>query len=151
MNQAVERFGRAASVALAFAAAYGVSLIAGAFLVPVYQTSGSSQASGSPAAQVAQGSATLVGVNGPRVAFIAAVPLAVTLAVAVALWLNRPGARVLAWALTGLLAVFNLLAMLSIGIFVLPVTVALIVACITGKPRGSRAPTGTAARPMGAP
>jgi hypothetical protein len=39
-----------------------------------------------------------------------------------------------AWTLTGLLAAFNLLAMLSIGVFILPITAALIVACGASRP-----------------
>jgi hypothetical protein len=35
----------------------------------------------------------------------------------------------IAWTLTGILAGFTLLAMMSIGVLVLPVTVALVVAC----------------------
>ena len=63
-------------------------------------------------------------------------PLLMTLAVGCALWQgSRRGAIPVAWTLTGLLAVFNLLAMMSIGVFVLPVTAALIVACGTRRPR----------------
>lgn len=65
-----------------------------------------------------------------------------TLAVGLALWHgSRHGALPLAWAFTGLLGVLNLVAMLSIGVFVLPVTAALIVACATRRPRAN-APTG---------
>jgi hypothetical protein len=48
-----------------------------------------------------------------------------------ALWRrgSRPGAGVLAWTIAGLLAVFNVLALLSIGVFVIPVTACLFVAC----------------------
>jgi hypothetical protein len=37
-----------------------------------------------------------------------------------------------------LLAVFNVLALLSIGLFVLPVTAALLVACLTWPPARSQ-------------
>ena len=47
-----------------------------------------------------------------------------------------PGSAVVAfaWTITMLLALLNLLAMLSIGVFFLPITAALIVACATGRP-----------------
>jgi hypothetical protein len=38
---------------------------------------------------------------------------------------------VLAWTVTGLLACFSFLAMLSIGVFAIPVTLALVIACGT--------------------
>ena len=38
-----------------------------------------------------------------------------------------------AWTLTVMLAMFTLLAMMSIGVFVVPVTAALIVACAASR------------------
>jgi hypothetical protein len=90
----------------------------------------------SPAGEVAQGSETLVGVNGPVVVVVLGVPLLATVLVGSALLLrSRRGAVPFAWSVTGLLAVFNLLTMASIGLFVLPVTAALIVACAASRPR----------------
>ena len=58
-----------------------------------------------------------------------------TLAVGGALWHgSRRGAVPVAWMLAGLLAVFNMLAMLSVGVFFLPVSAALIIACATYRP-----------------
>jgi hypothetical protein len=82
--------------------------------------------------EVMQGSGTLVGVNGLGAVIVLGVPLLATVLVGCTLRLHsRRGAVPSAWTVTGLLAGFNLLAMASIGLFVLPVTAALIVACGT--------------------
>ena len=106
-----------------------------ALVVPVYQSS-----SHSSSGTMAAGSATLVGVNGWGALLVAVAPLAAAMVTGWALWrrAGRQGAGVLAWAVTGLLVSINLLAMLSIGVFVLPVTLALVIACATHgrKPYG---------------
>jgi hypothetical protein len=125
------RLGRVTSLALSMAALYGVGLVVAGFVVPVYRST-----SASSSGEVTHGSDTIVGVNGLGVGFVLGVPLLATAFVACALWLrSRPGAVPFAWTITGVLAAFSLLAMLSIGAFVLPVTVALIVACSTCRPR----------------
>lgn len=113
--------GKTRSLTLAGAIAWDLALIIGTFVVPVYSSDGSA----------GSGSDTLVGVNGTWVAGLVAIPLVVTLLVTSALW-RRGAAQTAgptAWTITGLLIAFNLLAMLSIGIFVLPVTICLVVAC----------------------
>jgi hypothetical protein len=134
------RLGRVPLVALVLAAAYSVAVLVAAFVAPVYE-SDSSSSSGA----TSQGADTLVGVNGPGVAIVMVVPLLVTLAVAAVLSMAPPRrALPIAWTLTGLLAAGNLLAMLSVGVFVLPVTVALFVACAAQGAISSPARTGTA-------
>jgi hypothetical protein len=120
------RLGRVQLVSLAIAIAWGAALVVGALVAPVYQTS-SVSSSGAAAA----GSATLLAVNGWHVVLVAAAPLAAALITGGMLWRRngRRGAGAFAWVASGLLGCFNLLAMLSIGLFVLPVTVALLVAC----------------------
>ncbi len=114
-------------LALVAALVYSAVLVIGGFFVPVYSTE-----SVSSSGEVAQDSRTLVAENGVGVALVLGIPLLVSLAVAAALWQPaRRGMLPVAWALTGVLAVFTLLAMLTIGVFVLPVTVALVVACAT--------------------
>lgn len=90
--------------------------------------------------------AALVDENGNWV-LVFLVPLVITLLVGLALCLSRRrGAFTLAWYLTGLLAILNALALLTIGIVVVPTTAALIGACalwgIFGQPLdGGTAPT----------
>jgi hypothetical protein len=119
--------GRTRSIAMAVALAWSAAVMVGAFVVPVYSTDGSA----------GPGSATLVGENGGWVAGLVSIPLVVTLFVGEALWKRRDAqtAGPVAWTMTGLLIAFNLLAILSIGMFVLPVTIALVVAC--AQPRGT--------------
>jgi hypothetical protein len=125
VNAAVTRLGRVAPIALLIALAYDVGLVIAGFLAPVYQST-----SASSSGVVTQGSNTLVGENGLGVVLIVLVPLLMTITVGSALWRqSRRGAAAFAWTITVFLALFNLLAMLSIGVFVLPVTAALIVAC----------------------
>jgi hypothetical protein len=113
VNAAVTRLGRASAVALLVAAAGGVGLIVAAFLAPMYATM-----SASSSGELTHGTDTLVGVNGLGVLVVIGVPLLATLAVGGALWHgSRRGAVPVAWMLAGLLAVFNMLAMLSVGVF----------------------------------
>ena len=123
-------------VSLVIALIWGAGLLAAAVVVPVYSSSGVSS-SGS----VAYSSATLVGVNGWGVLLVVCVPLVATLMAGGALWRrrSRPGAGVLAWTIAGLLAVFNILALASIGVFVIPVTACVFVACAGhGRQHGSQ-------------
>lgn len=133
------RAGRVGRVALVFAGVYSLVLVVAGFVAPAYSTQGSSSSGG-----VSRGSATLVAVNGVGVLLVLAIPLLLTLAVGAALLLGRPWGRALAWTLTGVLAVFNVLALLSIGVFVVPVTGALAVACLSWPAaRGQRGPVAT--------
>ncbi|MGB7979959.1 MAG: hypothetical protein WCF36_04100 [Candidatus Nanopelagicales bacterium] len=63
-----------------------------------------------------------------------------TLLVAGALSMRTRPAAALAWTLVGLLSIFTLLTMMSPGLFILPVTLTLVVACATAPRReGHRA------------
>jgi LPXTG-motif cell wall-anchored protein len=79
--------------------------------------------------------ATLVGENGSGVLFVVGIPLAVVVLVGAMLMLRRRrrrhGAGPLAWTVVGLLGGFTFLAMLTIGIFIIPVVVMLAIACAT--------------------
>ena len=120
------RFGRLEWMSLAIALASGTGLVIAALLAPVYQ----SQSVSSPGTMI-DGSATLVGINGWDALLVAGAPLAAAVVTGSGLWrrAGRPGAGVPAWTATGLLACFNVLAMATIGMFVVPVTVALFAAC----------------------
>jgi hypothetical protein len=130
VNVVETRLGPVPAVALLAASAYGVALVVAAFIAPVYGTDSSSSSG-----ETSQASDTLVGVNGLSAAVVLAVPLLVTLAVGCALWLGTHRAALpVAWTLTGLLAAANLVAMLSVGVFILPVTAALVLACARARP-----------------
>ena len=127
------RFGRLEWISLAIALASGTGLVIVALLAPVYQSQGVSSSG-----TMTEGSATLVGVNGWVALLVAGAPLAAAVVTGYGLWrrAGRPGAGVPAWTATGLLACFNVLAMATIGMFVVPVTVALFAACAAhgGRP-----------------
>jgi hypothetical protein len=130
------RLGRLERVLLAVAAAWGAGLLAAAVVVPAYSSAGVSSSGA-----VSYGSATLVGVNGWGVLLVVSVPLVAAAMVGGALWRRRrrPGAGVLAWTIAGLLAVFNVLALASIGVFVIPVTACLFAACAShDRQRGTQ-------------
>jgi hypothetical protein len=126
-----------ARIALVAAAAWSVLLLVAAFTFPAYGTSSSSaslDANGNltNGAEIT-GTATLVGVNGLYAALLVCIPLAVTAAVALLLRIGVRPARVAAWVLVGLLGAFTVLGLMSIGLFILPVTVALVVACASAS------------------
>jgi hypothetical protein len=102
------------------ALAWGVALIAAALLVPVY------------------GSATLVAENGADVLIPVGIPAVVSAAVWVALHVkcSRGGRApdLVAWLLIGLLGAFCLVAILSIGVFVLPVAALLAIGAAMTQP-----------------
>jgi hypothetical protein len=122
------RFRRPEWVSLVIALACGGAVVIAALLAPFYQS-----VSTSSSGTVTHSSATLVGVNGWGVLLVTCAPLAAAVMTAGALWrrAGRPGAGVTAWTVTGLLACVNAVALLSIGVFILPITAALVVACGT--------------------
>ena len=133
-------YSRRTPFALAFALVWSLLLVVGAFLAPVYSTSSQSASADSTTGvttttAVTTGSATLVGVNGYGVLVVVTIPLVATLFVAIAL---ARGRRRIGWVVTSVLALLNVLALLSVGIFFVPTTVALIVACASA-PRPLRA------------
>jgi hypothetical protein len=90
---------------------WSVGLLAAALFAPAY------------------GSTTLVEENGSGVLFVVAFPAVISAAVWLALWrrCTRGGAvsRVVAWTCVSLLGIFCLIALASIGLFVIPVAVLL--------------------------
>ena len=106
----------AAWIVLAIAALWSVGLLVAAVTVPVYNTG-----------------ETLTEVNGAGALGAVAITLVVTAAVALAIWrrrwAGRLGAGPSAWTLCVLLLLFCLISGFSIGLFVLPVAIALVVGC----------------------
>lgn len=126
------------AVALALAALISAGLLVAAAVVPVYGTETAS-ASLAPdgtltSSSTTSGGATLVAVNGLGSLVVVAVPLLVTLVVG-ALLLRATGwwGYAAAWIVTGLYTVLCVLALMSIGIFLAPVAMVLVVACATAR------------------
>ncbi len=98
---------------------YAAALIGAAVALPLY--SGSAPQ-------------TLVQVNGGKVIFIVAVPLVGALlaigTIVVRLGHARDGVGVFTWLVLGVLGAFTLLGILTIGVFVAPVTVCLLIAIL---------------------
>ncbi|MDA8436458.1 MAG: hypothetical protein M0Z98_10800 [Actinomycetales bacterium] len=122
----VPRYSRNAWIAVGVALVWGLLLVVLAFVAPVYSTSSGSATDGTVASTTTEGTATLVGVNGYGVLLVVSVPLVAAVVVA---WALARGRRRIGWVVTSLLGALNVLAMLSVGIFFLPVTIALVVAC----------------------
>ena len=141
--------GHPARIALAAAMLWSLALVVAALTAPLY--SGESESTDSTGTVTSRTtSATLVDVNGWWGLVVASLPLVACLGVG-ALLLG-PGGRaavVAAAVVVALLGVVTVLGMLSIGIFLLPVTAALTVAVASAGPRpvGPR-PVGP--RPVGA-
>lgn len=124
-----------ARVALVIAAVLGLALVIWALTFPAYE--GLETTSDGVTHHLTR---TMVEENGPRVMIPVSIPLAVTGLVALLVLRGpEPAARILAWVLVGLLGAFAVLAMFSIGIYVLPVVIALAVAVGWPRRRGSRA------------
>lgn len=119
---------RATRTLLAIAAVWSVGLVIAAAVAPAYSSS-----SASSSGAVTHTSATLVQENGLRVLVPVSLPLVAVGAVTFSLRRRRkqekPGAGALAWTVVALLGAFTILAMLSIGVFILPAVVVLAVAC----------------------
>lgn len=124
-------------VALAVALFWSAVLLVIATGVPVYEGETETSTVTSSAVVVTHESLTLVDENGSGILVIIGVPLLVTIIVGLALWLRgaRRGAGPIALTFTGLLAAFNLVAMLTIGLLIIPVTACLAFACIKRQTR----------------
>lgn len=135
------------AVALVLAALLSLALLVLALSFPVYSSeSVSATVDGAPA-DVVRSSETLVAVNGYGALIPVAVPIVVTLLVGLLLRRGSSIAEyVVAWVLTVLYAAFCVLALMSIGIFLAPVAIALVVACAMARlpavdvPRAEAAP-----------
>jgi len=115
---------------------WGILVIVGAGTMPLYSGESSTMTydpvTGTSTTSVTVISATLVGENGGYAYVIAALPLVAVTVIALAMALRDPrrGTPPVAWIVLGLFGAFNLLAMLTVGVFFLPVTACLLAACI---------------------
>jgi hypothetical protein len=119
----------------AAAAAWSLALIPAAFLIPVYRGTAAATGDGLVAT-----SSTLVAQNGLAVLVPVCVPAMLTLLIWFALHRGcARGGRIASLAASGgvaLLAAFNVLALLSIGVFVLPATLLVAWAASLTRPDG---------------
>lgn len=130
---------RTARIALVLALVWSALLVLAAFTLPLYGISSeSATVDGSGDVDEVSGTATLVQVNGWTAVLVLVIPLAVTVLVALLLGVGGRGPRAGAWGLTALLGVFTVLALLSVGLFMIPVVVALVVACASAGSRAAR-------------
>jgi len=112
-------------VATAFA--WAVALLVAALVVPVYTDESSTStlsAAGKVTSSTIKTHVTLVGENGQGALIALAVPAILSALVGLALHRKRTRGGVngqIAWALVAALAVFAVLGMFTIGLFVLPV------------------------------
>ncbi len=127
------------------ATVWSLGLIIAAFALPVYNGESISDSSG-----VTFTSTTLVANQGAWVLIPTAVPLVVCGVVALALRRKRAaGDGRIAWLAVGLLGVFALISILSIGAVVLPTVLLLARAVmLTGANRAGAAPTGQGRAPQ---
>lgn len=141
---------RVVTIATSGAGLLGAALLLLACTYPAYRggsitsTTSVSAFPTEPAAVTIETSRTLVEENGPGVLVVAGGPLVA--AVAVGLLLSVRGswaraARVVAWGLTGLVLLVAMLGMLTIGPLILPIALALFIACSASGARPSPAPT----------
>ena len=130
--KSTNRLGRPTALALVVAVTWGVGLLGAAAVVPFYE--GVTHSSTGATTSSTQ---TLIEENGTSALLPVGLPLVIALGVAfILIWRRahgRPGAGRIAWTIVGLLGVFNLLAMMTIGLFIVPLTAALFVACRTTR------------------
>jgi hypothetical protein len=159
-----EKFEIVSLIALVLAGLWCAALLIGAMTVPVYSGSSSSGSLTVPATVrlepsastmptgTTSGRATLVEVNGLGVLGVVAAPAIPVLVVAGALWARhraqRRGAGAVAWATVGVLGMFALVGVLSIGMFVVPIAVLLTISCAmtNAPPRPARTATNRSRR-----
>jgi hypothetical protein len=120
-------------LAVAGATAWSILVIVGAYTVPLYSCAGDCSAE----------DATLVGQNGTGVLIPVSIPLIASLACwgCLRLYCTRGGPwRSIAWVFAVAAMVLTVLGALTIGMFVAPTAVLLVVACGTTQPPAVTAP-----------
>jgi hypothetical protein len=112
---------------LGLAALWSLGLVAAGFLVNSYSSTSSNGQT-----LIQEPGRTLIQENGIHVLFILLIPLLGVAIVALALWRRRrfqiPGVGVLVWIVFGLMALLVVLGALTIGPFVAPVAVFVVLA-----------------------
>lgn len=128
-------------VLLVGALVWSAAIFAVAMFAPLYQ--GESTEAGAGGAEITSHySRTLVEENGNGVVIIVAIPMLLTIAVGMAFGLSgvSRAAGLAAWPVAGVAVVLNVASLLSVGIFFIPVTVCLVVACVVRQNHQRKAP-----------
>ena len=155
MESSIQRparpYARTIRALVAVAVLWSIGLLVAAVTYPAYESEAvtdSTVIGGSGAEheviKTSHFSATLVEVNGYHALWFIALPLLVSLIVASALLRARAGrvARSTAWVVTAMLGLLNVLAMLTVGPVMLPITGCLVMACAfdLGRQPGASSP-----------
>jgi len=130
---------------MSVAALWMGALIAAGFFVKSYAISGSTSSTYGTTVTKNLPGLSLIQVNGLKVLIPLSIPLAMVLVVATLMWRRRRAGLVLvgptAWVAVVILGIVTLLSLLSIGPFILPGTVLLLVACVVATPSNTRSPS----------
>ncbi|ROR93505.1 hypothetical protein EDD28_2921 [Salana multivorans] len=120
-----------AVVALVVALTWSLVVVVAALALPVYSGETTSSDGGTVSTR-----ATLVEVNGTGVLGIVLAPLLASVLVAAMVWGRRrwPALGTLAWVATVALGLLALAGIMSVGVFLLPVVLALAVAILLSAP-----------------
>lgn len=125
--------GRGTRVALVVAVGWGVALLIAAAAVPAVSSTSVSGSGPGTQTTVTHSSSTLLEGEGPSVLVPVAAPLVAAGGVACILrrrrTQGRPGVGAVGWTVVAVLGILDLLGAMSIGLFMVPVTIALAVAC----------------------
>ena len=146
MDRPARPYTRTIWVLMVVAVVCSLGLLVAAETFPAYESDSITVVGGADGGpdttSVSHTTATLVEVNGSHALGFMALPLLASLVVAVALLRRRTGslARVIAWGGTGVMGLFTMLAMLTFGPAMLPVTGCLVMACAFDLGRPSRSP-----------
>ncbi|HEY5111187.1 MAG TPA: hypothetical protein VII67_02540 [Acidimicrobiales bacterium] len=126
---------RRVAIVMTLAGLWSVALIAASFFVRAYQSSGATF--GTYTTSPPPG-ATLIQENGDKVLIPLSVPLVIVLIVAALMLRRQRRGQVLvgpaAWTGAVLMGILSFLGLFTIGPFILPVTVLLLVACVMATP-----------------
>jgi hypothetical protein len=147
------RWGLVCGAALAFAAGWSLLLLVLAFVVPVYTTSTQSASvagAGVATSTETVSAATIVQVNGLYVVMLLCIPLGAAALVSLLLrYAEHRDAVIGAFLVAVLFAAFCVVGLMSVGLFMLPAAIALLVACATARPEAmsEQPPSGAFATP----
>ena len=123
---------------MSVAALWSTALIAAGFFVKSYTSSGTTVSTYGTTVTKNLPGLSLIQENGLKVLIPLSIPLAMVLIVAVLMWRRRRAGLVLvgptAWGAVVILGIVTLLGVLTIGPFILPATVLLLVACVVATP-----------------